>query len=107
MKVVASAAAVKNLGIGVALLVGTAAAVYGVRWLYTNRQRFNPTSDQNLAYSGVNAVGSALSGDADWSLGVAVYEAVDAVKEWLPFVDSDAERAEEASAEFLRNRRPK
>lgn len=99
MKLIESAAAVKNLGLGVALLAGTVAAVLAVRWVYTNRERFNPTSDKNFAYSGVNAVGSALTGDKDWSLGVAIYEAVDKVQDVLPFVDSDAERAAKAAAQ--------
>lgn len=34
----------------------------------------NPASDQNLIYSGVSAVGSAVSGDKYWTLGGAVYE---------------------------------
>ncbi|MBB1602550.1 hypothetical protein [Variovorax sp. UMC13] len=34
----------------------------------------NPTSDQNLAYRGVNAVGNALTGDGDFSLGSWIYD---------------------------------
>lgn len=34
----------------------------------------NPVSDQNLAYRGVNAVGSAVSGDKSWSLGSWLYD---------------------------------
>lgn len=34
----------------------------------------NPVSDQNLAYQGVNAVGGALTGEQNWSLGGAVYD---------------------------------
>lgn len=34
----------------------------------------NPTSDQNLAYRGVNGVGQAISGDDDWSLGSWMYD---------------------------------
>jgi hypothetical protein len=36
----------------------------------------NPTSDQNLAYKGVNAVGAAVSGDQSWSLGGFIYDLV-------------------------------
>lgn len=36
----------------------------------------NPTSDQNLAYRGVNAVGSRLTGDSDFSLGSWLYDQV-------------------------------
>lgn len=38
----------------------------------------NPLSDQNLAYQGVNAAGSAYTGDSAWTLGGAVYEAQEA-----------------------------
>jgi hypothetical protein len=34
----------------------------------------NPVSDENLAYRGVNAVGEAVTGNADWSLGSAIYD---------------------------------
>ena len=34
----------------------------------------NPASDQNLAYQGVSAAGSAYTGQADWNLGGAVYD---------------------------------
>lgn len=34
----------------------------------------NPTSDQNLAYRGVNGAGAALSGDPAWSLGSWLYD---------------------------------
>lgn len=34
----------------------------------------NPTSRDNLAYSGANSVGQALSGDEYWTLGGWLYE---------------------------------
>jgi len=34
----------------------------------------NPTSDQNLAYQGVNSVGAAVTGDEHFSLGSWIYE---------------------------------
>lgn len=34
----------------------------------------NPASDQNLAYRGVNAIGSAITGDPSWSLGSWLYD---------------------------------
>lgn len=34
----------------------------------------NPVSDQNLAYKGVNAVGSAVTGDQSFSLGGWIYD---------------------------------
>lgn len=35
----------------------------------------NPASDQNLAYRSVNAIGETVSGEADWTLGGAIYDA--------------------------------
>ena len=34
----------------------------------------NPTSDENLAYRGVNAVGGAVAGDRNWTLGGWLYD---------------------------------
>lgn len=34
----------------------------------------NPASNQNLVYQGVNAVGGAVAGRSDWSLGSWVYD---------------------------------
>jgi hypothetical protein len=39
---------------------------------------FNPLSADNFAYQGVNAIGAAVTGDKDWSLGVAIFEATHA-----------------------------
>lgn len=38
------------------------------------RGAFNPTSDNNLIYRGVNAVGGAISGSDNWSLGTKIYD---------------------------------
>ena len=34
----------------------------------------DPTSRDNLAYRGANEIGAALTGNKDWSVGVAVWE---------------------------------
>lgn len=34
----------------------------------------NPLSDKNLAYTGTNAVGAAVTGDKNFSLGSAIYD---------------------------------
>ena len=34
----------------------------------------NPVSDRNIFYRGTNAVGGALSGSSDWSLGSWIYD---------------------------------
>jgi hypothetical protein len=39
-----------------------------------SKETFNPLSPENLAYRGVNAVGEALTGDRDFSLGVWLWE---------------------------------
>jgi hypothetical protein len=39
-------------------------------------QAVNPVSDQNIFYSGTNAIGGALTGDQNFSLGVWVYDAL-------------------------------
>lgn len=35
---------------------------------------FNPASDQNFIYRGVNSIGAGLSGDQNWTLGGAAYD---------------------------------
>lgn len=41
----------------------------------------NPTSQNNLAYSGVNSLGQAISGDDHWSLGTWLYEVMNPSEE--------------------------
>lgn len=56
--------------------------VGGIAYLYIKRKEIteaavsavNPTDPNNLAYRGVNAVGSSITGDEDFSLGVWIYE---------------------------------
>jgi hypothetical protein len=38
--------------------------------------RLNPASDQNLMYGGVNAVGGAITGTSDFSLGSWLYDVI-------------------------------
>jgi hypothetical protein len=38
------------------------------------RGAFNPASNNNLIYRGVNALGEAVTGAEDWSLGTAIYD---------------------------------
>lgn len=40
----------------------------------THNGTFNPTSDNNLIYRGVNTVGGWLGGDSNWSLGSKIYD---------------------------------
>lgn len=52
-----------------------AVAVAGFAWLRSRAATaLDPTDPNNLAYSGVNAVGAALSGDGSFSLGGAIYD---------------------------------
>lgn len=72
----------KAAAYGVAILVGTAVVYWIVNKLLDKASdaataagnAVNPTSDQNLAYRGVNAVGSAISGDEHWTLGGWIYD---------------------------------
>ncbi|WP_431257217.1 hypothetical protein ACQ86G_21530 [Roseateles chitinivorans] len=63
------------------IAIGAAVAVVGVLvWKGAGKigevlsTDLNPASDKNLAYRGVNGIGSWLSGDPDWSLGTAIYD---------------------------------
>ncbi len=70
----------------VAILAGTAAVLFLAVKLYQGSKAaaervekvvtedLNPASDQNLAYKATNAVGAAVTGDKDFSLGVWIYE---------------------------------
>lgn len=66
----------RNIATGVGLgLVGLAALWLVARSVKsTLGDALNPTSSGNLAYSGVNGVGAAVSGNKDFSLGVWIYE---------------------------------
>ncbi len=67
----------REIEIGLGALLVVAAVVY-----FAGRKinavvpvgAFNLTSPNNLAYSGVNAIGASVTGDKDWSLGVKIYE---------------------------------
>lgn len=60
-----------GLGLGAVALVGLGVAAY---FLYKNREKFDPTSDKNLAYGTVNTVGEVLTGDKNFTLGGWLYE---------------------------------
>jgi hypothetical protein len=55
-------------------------ALSGVAWFFFGEdikralQKFNPASDQNLAYSGASGIVQAVTGDPDATLGTAIYE---------------------------------
>lgn len=55
-----------------------AVAAVGVGYLYMKRKdignAINPVSDKNLAYTGTNAVGQAIAGDENWTLGTWMFE---------------------------------
>jgi hypothetical protein len=71
---------------GIAILVAVGAGIYFLYKGGTAVANFvsdtagkvadavNPTSDQNLAYKGVNAIGASMSGDAGFSLGSWTYD---------------------------------
>jgi len=66
----------KNLAIaaGVVLVAGWYVKRQAGEALDKVGQAVNPTSDQNLAYKGVNSVGEALTGDDAFSLGSWLYD---------------------------------
>lgn len=65
---------IKFDGLMLLTLVGIAGGVY----VYSQREKIanavNPASRDNLAYSGVNAIGAELSGQRDFSLGAWIYD---------------------------------
>jgi hypothetical protein len=56
------------------------AALGGIAWAFFGDDikkalnKFNPASDQNIAYSGVNEAVQAITGDANTTLGGAIYD---------------------------------
>ncbi len=67
------------LAVGLIVTGGLVWLLFGGRIkaaLGTVGQAVNPTSDQNLAYRGVNAVGAAISGRDSFSLGSWIYDLV-------------------------------
>lgn len=106
--------------IGVAIaLIGVGATLYFVfggrlkRGLQAAGEAVNPTSDKNLAYRGVNAVGAAVTGDDSFSLGSWFYDLThreydpnaDMPKRTPTFVPrSNAVKAEAAAYEQLVSR---
>lgn len=70
---------IKDVAIAVAVLAGTAVVLYGL-WqakrivVKAVSEDLNPASDRNLVYGAVNAVGGAIAGESDWSLGSAIYD---------------------------------
>lgn len=72
-----STALAQNQGLG--LVVGGVLVVGLVWFLFRDKlaavgTALNPASDRNLAYRGVNAVGSAVTGEPDFSLGSWLYD---------------------------------
>lgn len=75
----------KDAAIAVAVLAGTGIVAYTVWKIKQGADKvgdavgkvitedLNPVSDQNLAYRGVNAIGSAITGNSDFSLGSWIY----------------------------------
>lgn len=69
-----------EIGAGAAIVAGI--LVLGVAGIYAAKRAgvlpgadtFNPASPDNLAYRGANAIGAALTGDQDFSLGARIWE---------------------------------
>lgn len=63
-----------NPFVGGALVLAGVGAFVWWKWGDRLKSGFDPTSDQNFAYTGVNQVGSRVSGDRDWTLGGWIYD---------------------------------
>lgn len=86
MSLESKAAALKNAGFGLVAIGGVvivgAVIYYGYKFVSGTvetakdvvKKDLNPTSDKNLAYRGVNAVGEAITGDQNFSLGSWLYD---------------------------------
>jgi len=73
--VAAVAAPVRGAFVG----AGAVLALALLAWLAFRRGgplegAFNPASDKNLAYGGVNAAGAAITGNPDYNFGAALFE---------------------------------
>ena len=64
-------------------MIGLVVVGFGASWYLKNKAAetvkevgaaIDPTSSENIFYSGVNSVGSTLTGDEDFSLGGWIYE---------------------------------
>lgn len=69
-------------------------------------EKLNPTSDKNIAYEAANVITREISGDPDATLGTKLFEVVDDIKGWIPFLESTKERDERLREEFLEKRKP-
>ena len=72
----------------------------GVGFFKDNAEKFDPTSDKNLAYTGVNKIVQAVTGEKDVTLGTKIYDVVDSIKGWFGFSDADKQKAAEAQAKI-------
>lgn len=80
-----------------ALIIGGCVALYFIWKGYQGAEAVvtkyaNPAHQDNVVNQGVSAVGEAITGKKDWSLGVHIYNTVDSIQDALPFMDSDREK---------------
>lgn len=69
------------------------------------KEKINPMSDKNVAYGAVNTIVQETTGDPNATLGTKLYEWVDGIKNFLPFLESEEERNQRLRAEFLEKRK--
>ena len=64
---------------GVVLVLGVIVSRQGAKAAEAAAQAVNPVNPENMFYSGVNAVGGAITGDGDsFSLGSWIYDQLNA-----------------------------
>lgn len=68
-------------------------------------ETINPASDKNIINRGVNTVIQNLTGEPEATLGTKIFDWVDAIKDFLPFAESEREKRERLAKEFLEKRK--
>lgn len=70
-----------------------------VKDLFT--KSLNPASQDNVINKNLN---KALFPENDASIGTKIYDIVDTIRDWLPFVESEKEKQKRIADEFLKKR---
>lgn len=102
-----------DIGKGAGIAVAGALAVGLLGWLLARKGKaaaaavgaaVNPTSRDNLAYRGVNAVGEAVTGERGWTLGGWLYDWTHPEESAAPAAPFDADSLLVAVPDSIRKR---